>query len=179
MVTNGHVYPQLDGAKLGASAPYRQRKLLYRNLGDGTFEELADRAGPAFLEERVSRGLAMGDLDNDGRVDLVINDLDGSPMVLRNEAAGGHWLQVRLVGAGGNTDAIGAVIQVTTGEHRQLRNIRSGTSYLSQDDFRQHFGLGDASVVDSVVVTWPDGSTTERENVAANQLLVVEQGAGD
>ncbi len=178
VVTNGHVYPQLDGAKLGASAPYRQRKLLYRNLGDGTFEELADRAGPAFLEERVSRGLAMGDLDNDGRVDLVINDLDGSPMVLKNEATGGHWLQVRLVGAAGNTDAIGAVIQVTTGEHRQLRNIRSGTSYLSQDDFRQHFGLGDAGVVDSVVVTWPDGSTTERENVAADELLVVEQGAG-
>ncbi len=177
VVTNGHVYPQLDGAKLGASAPYRQRKLLYRNLGDGTFEELADRAGPAFLEERVSRGLAMGDLDNDGRVDLVVNDLDGSPMVLKNEAGGGHWLQVRLVGAGGNTDAIGAAIQVTTGEHRQLRNIRSGTSYLSQDDFRQHFGLGDAATVDSVVVTWPDGSTTERENVAVDELLVVEQAA--
>ena len=178
VVVNGHVYPQLDGARLGASAGYRQRKLLYRNLGDGTFEEVAERGGPAFLEQTVSRGLAMGDLDNDGRVDLVINDLDGSPMVLRNEAGDGRWLQVRLVGAGKNTDAIGAVIRVTADGRSQIRNIRSGTSYLSQDDFRQHFGLGDAATVDSVVVTWPDGSTTERENVAADQLLVVEQAAG-
>lgn len=178
VVVNGHVYPQLDGARLGASAGYRQRKLLYRNLGDGTFEEVAERGGPAFLEQRVSRGLAMGDLDNDGRVDLVINDLDGSPTVLRNEADGGRWLQVRLEGAGRNTDAIGSVIQVKAGGRSQIRNIRSGTSYLSQDDFRQHFGLGDAATVDSVVVTWPDGSTTERENVAADQLLLVEQAAG-
>jgi len=177
-VVNGHVYPQLDGARLGASAGYRQRKLLYRNLGDGTFEEVAERGGPAFLEQTVSRGLAMGDLDNDGRLDLVINDLDGSPMVLRNEAGGGRWLQVRLVGAGRNTDAIGAVIRVTADGRSQIRNIRSGTSYLSQDDFRQHFGLGDAATVDSVVVTWPDGSTTEEENVAADQLLLVEQAAG-
>ncbi len=176
-VTNGHVYPQLDGARLGASAPYRQRKLLYRNLGDGTFEEIADRAGPALLEERVSRGLAMGDLDNDGRVDLVVNDIDGSPMVLKNEADAGRWLQVRLVGTGGNTDAIGALIRVTAGGRSQLRNVRSGTSYLSQDDFRQHFGLGAATTVDTVVVTWPDGSTTERKNVAVDQLLALEQAA--
>ncbi len=178
VVVNGHVYPQLDGARLGASAGYRQRKLLYRNLGDGTFEEVGERGGPAFLEPRVSRGLAVGDLDNDGRVDLVINDLDGSPMVLKNEASGGHWLQVRLEGAGRNPDAIGAIIQVTAGERRQLRSIRSGTSYLSQDDFRQHFGLGDAATVDSVVVTWPDGSTTTRQDVPADQLLVVEQTRG-
>ncbi len=176
VVVNGHVYPQLDGARLGASAPYRQRKLLYRNLGDGTFEELAERAGPALLEERVSRGLAVGDLDNDGRPDLVVNDLDGAPMVLRNETAGGAWLQVQLRGAGGNTDAIGAVIRVVTGEKAQVRSVRSGTSYLSQDDFRQHVGLGDAKAADLVTVVWPDGSTTERRDVAANQLLVVRQG---
>ncbi len=175
VVVNGHVYPQLDGAKLGASAPYRQRKLLYRNLGDGTFEEVAAKAGPAFLAERVSRGLAVGDLDNDGRLDLVINDLDGSPMVLRNETDGGRWLQVKLEGLAGNTDAVGALIQVTTGDQSQVRKIRSGTSYLSQDDFRQHFGLGDAKTVDTVIVTWPDGSTTTRRNVAADQLLVVAQ----
>ena len=99
IVVNGHVYPQLDQARLGASAPYRQRRLLYRNKGDGTFEELADRFGPVLTEPRVSRGLAVGDLDDDGRLDVVINDLDGAPQVLRNELEGpGHWTSVRLVG---------------------------------------------------------------------------------
>jgi len=177
VVVNGHVYPQLDGARLGASAGYRQRKLLYRNLGDGTFEEVAAQGGPAFLEQRVSRGLAMGDLDNDGRVDLVVNDLDGSPMVLRNEAPGGNWLQVRLEGSDRNADAIGALIRVEAGGRTQLRSIRSGTSYLSQDDMRQHFGLGSAARVDHVLVTWPDGTTLERRNVEAGQVLVLVQGA--
>ena len=99
IVVNGHVYPQLDKARLRASAGYRQRKLLYHNLGNGTFEEVGPRYGAVIMEERVSRGLAVGDLDDDGRLDVVINDLDGSPQLLRNELANaGNWLLVRLKG---------------------------------------------------------------------------------
>ena len=103
IVVNGHVYPQMDKARLGASAGYRQRKLVYHNRGDGTFDEVAAQFGPVMTEERVSRGLAVGDLDNDGRLDIVINDLDGSPQLLRNELTGaGNWLLVKLRGKGRN-----------------------------------------------------------------------------
>jgi hypothetical protein len=178
MVVNGHVYPQLDDAKLGASAPYRQRKLLYRNQRDGTFEEIGERYGPVFTEERVSRGLVVGDLDNDGRLDVVTNDLDGAPQVLRNELEGaGNWLLVHLKGRGKNRVAIGALVSARIGERTLTRLVRSGTGYLSQDDMRQHFGLGDAERVDELEVTWPDGSVSGQKNVAANQILLVEQPA--
>jgi hypothetical protein len=177
IAVNGHVYPQLDKARLGASAPYRQRRLLYRNKRDGTFEEVAGRLAPVLMEERVSRGLALGDLDDDGRLDVVINDLDGPAQLLRNEGAGaGNWLGVRLRGRGENADAVGAVVRVTAGGRTQSRLVRSGTSYLSQDDMRQHFGLGPATQAEVLEVLWPDGSATRREGVKAGQFLTVEQG---
>src|SRR5207344_3437940 len=155
VVVNGHVYPQLDQARLGASAGYRQRKLLYRNRGDGTFDDVSREFGPVLTEDRVSRGLAVGDLDNDGRLDVVINDLDGSPQLLHNELAGaGHWLLLKLKGKGENTDAIGAVVRVKAGALNMTRLVRSGTSYLSQDDMRPHLGLGPAMQADVVEVTW-------------------------
>jgi hypothetical protein len=173
---NGHVYPQMDSTKLGASAGYRQRKLFYRNRRDGTFEEIGEQLGPAFTEPRVSRGLALGDLDNDGRLDLVFGDLDFPPQILHNEVEPrGNWLLVKLHGKGKLTDAIGAVITARIGERQLNRLIRSGTAYLSQEDMRQHFGLGGATKVDVVEVRWPDGSTSMVENVDANQILVIEQ----
>jgi hypothetical protein len=176
IAVNGHVYPQLDRAKLGASAGYRQRKLLYRNLGNGTFEEVGSKYGTVFSEARVSRGLALGDIDNDGGVDLVINDLDGSPQLLHNELAGrGNWLIVKLRGTAPNTDAIGAVITVKSGGAVQKALVQSGTSYLSQNDMRQHFGLGGAAIADSVEVTWPDGTSTKRDQVKANQVVEIRQ----
>jgi enediyne biosynthesis protein E4 len=176
IAVNGHVYPQLDKVRLGASAGYRQRKLLYRNRGDGTFDEVAARYGPALTEDRVSRGLAIGDLDDDGGIDVVINDLDGAPQILHNELAGrGGWLIVKLQGAAPNTDAIGAVIAVTAGGVRQRALVQSGTSYLSQNDMRQHFGLGAASTVDAIEVRWPDGTTTRQTQVKANQVLTIRQ----
>ena len=191
-IANGHVYPQLDNAKLGASAPYRQRRLLYRNRGGGTFEEIAESQGEVLTEPRVSRGVAMGDLDRDGRVDLVINDLDGSPQVLVNQHPDpGHWLLVSLVGRAPNTSAIGATVRVTTGKgggkgggkgesaRSQVRSVRSGTSYLSQDSFRQHFGLGDADKVEKLTVTWPDGTTTEMTDVAADRVVEIRQPAAE
>jgi hypothetical protein len=176
IAVNGHVYPQMDQANRGASAGYRQRKLLYHNRGDGTFDEVASQFGPALTEPRVSRGLAVGDLDDDGKLDLVINDLDGSPQVLHNERAdAGHWLLVKLVGKGGNTDAIGAVVKVKAGKLSLMRLVQSGTSYLSQDDMRRHFGLGAETQADSLEVVWPDGTTTRRENVRADQVVEIKQ----
>lgn len=176
VAVNGHVYPQMDQARLGASAGYRQRKLLYHNRGDGTFDEVGTQYGAVFTDERVSRGLAQGDLDDDGRLDLVVNDLDGSPQVLHNElTATGHWLLVRLRGKGGNTNAIGAVVRVKAGKLGLSRLVQSGTSYISQDDMRLHFGLGDATQAESLEVRWPDGTTTRLENVKADQILEIEQ----
>jgi len=176
IAVNGHVYPQMDQARLGASAGYRQRKLLYHNLGGGLFEEVAAQFGPVLTEERVSRGLAVGDLDNDGRLDVVINDLDGPPQVLHNEIPGaGNWLIVHLTGRGKNTDAIGAVVRVKAGAQNLMRMVQSGTGYISQEDMRRHFGLGTATQADSVEVTWPDGTTTQLANVKANQIVEVQQ----
>lgn len=176
IAVNGHVYPQMDQASRGASAGYRQRKLLYHNRGDGTFDEVANQLGAALTEPRVSRGLAIGDLDNDGRLDVVINDLDGSPQLLHNEIANaGHWLVVKLRGKGQNTDAIGAVVTVKAGPLTQMRVVQSGTSYLSQEDMRRHFGLGAASQADSVEVKWPDGTTSALTAVKANQILEIRQ----
>jgi hypothetical protein len=175
VVANGHVYPQMVGVKLGASAAYRQRKLFFRNQRDGSFEEVGESFGPAFTDERVSRGLVLGDLDNDGRLDLVISALEGAPQVLHNEVAdAGNWLIVQLEGAGRLTDAIGATITLHVGEEIQTRLVRSGTSYLSQDDMRQHFGLGKA-VQGDVEVHWPDGTVTRKAGVAANQILRIRQ----
>jgi hypothetical protein len=176
IAANGHVYPQMDQARLGASAGYRQRRLLYHNRGDGTFEEVAGQFGTVLTQERVSRGLALGDLDNDGRLDVVINDLDGKPQVLHNELSGaGHWLIVKLVGKGRMSDAIGAVVTATAGKLRMKRLVQSGTSYISQDDMRRHFGLGAATRVDLLEVLWPDGTVSKLENVKADQILEVRQ----
>ena len=176
IAVNGHVYPQLDTSRSGAAAGYRQRRLLYHNRGDGTFDEVAAQAGAVLTEERASRGLAVGDLDNDGRLDVVINDLDGSPQVLHNETPGaGNWLTVKLRGKGKNTDALGAVIRVKAGKLALRRLVHSGTGYLSQDDMRAHFGLGAAAQADSVEVRWPDGTTSRLENVAANRIVEIAQ----
>jgi enediyne biosynthesis protein E4 len=174
IAVNGHVYPQMDRARLGASAGYRQRKLLYHNRGDGTFDEVAAKYGPALTEDHVSRGLAIGDIDNDGGLDVVINDLDGAPQMLHNELAGrGHWLIVKLRGKAPNTDAIGAIVTVGTGSVVQKGLVQSGASYLSQHDMRQHFGLGASDIVDAIDVTWPDGTTSRREKVKADQVIEI------
>jgi hypothetical protein len=176
LVVNGHVYPQLDKVKLGASAGYRQRKLFYRNRRDGTFDEIAAQFGDVMMQERVSRGLAIGDIDNDGRIDVAINDLDGAPQLLHNEIApAGNWIIVKLQGKAPNTDAIGAIVAVTSGGVTQNALVQSGTSYISQNDMRQHFGVGAATAIDTIEVTWPDGTATRQSQVKPNQIVTIRQ----
>lgn len=176
IAVNGHVYPQLDKVKLGASAGYRQRKLFYRNRRDGTFDEIASQFGDVMTQERVSRGLAIGDIDNDGRIDIAINDLDGTPQLLHNEIAqAGNWIGVKLQGKAPNTDAVGAIVTVTAGGVTQKALVQSGTSYISQNDMRRHFGVGEATAIDAIEVTWPDGTTTHQKQVKADQIVTIRQ----
>jgi len=177
IAVSGQVYPQVDSLPSGGG--YRQPKLLHLNQHDGTFCDASDLAGPALLERRVSRGLAIGDLFNDGNMDVVINDLDGGPMVLRNHGvAGRHWISLELAGVKSNRLAIGARIKIVAGGVTQTEEIHSGGSYLSQNDLRLHFGLGSSSKVESVEIRWPSGATETLKNLAADNSYAVLEGKG-
>lgn len=176
LLLNGHVYPQMKDLELAASAPFRQRAMLYRNRRDGTFQDVTAGAGDSLRVPEVGRGLAVGDLDDDGRLDVVINNLVGKARVLRNETAtSGHWLRVELAGRAGATNGLGARITVRTGDKVQHRWVQSGTGYLSQDDMRQHFGLANSPRVDAVEVLWPDGSRSTVEDISSDQTVRLEQ----
>jgi hypothetical protein len=170
-VANGHVYPQLEN--------YRQRKLLHRNNRDGTFSEVAAQAGAPLTEKRVGRGVAFGDLDDDGDVDLVVGDLDGPPQVLRNDGgSAGNAVVVKTVGVKSNRDGIGARVRVVAGDLAQVDEVRSGGSYVSQNDLRLHFGLGGRAKVDLIEVRWPSGAVDKVTGAAANRVLTVREGQG-
>jgi len=177
VAVSGHVYPQVD--TLPSAGGYRQPKLLHLNQRDGTFCDASDRAGPALLERRVSRGLAVGDLFNDGNMDIVVGDLDGGPMVLRNRGVElRHWISFELAGVKSNRLAIGARIKLVAGGVTQTDEIHSGGSYLSQNDLRVHFGLGSATKVESVEIRWPSGATDIVKNLAADSFYSALEGKG-
>ena len=177
IAVTGHVYPQV--ASLPSGGGYQQPGLLHLNQRDGTFCDASQQAGPSLMERRVSRGLAVADLFNDGQVDVVIEDLDGSPRILRNRGVpGNHWISFELAGTKSNRLAIGAKLKITAGGITQTEQIRSGGSYLSQSDFRVHFGLGSASKVESVEIRWPSGATDIIKNLAADQFYSVLEGKG-
>ncbi len=176
-IANGHVYPQLEGRKLHLS--YRQPRLLYRNQGNGRFEDISASGGPAITTPNLGRGCAFGDLDNDGRIDIVINNLDGPPSVLRNESGGSNnWLLVKCVGTRSNRSAIGSRVRVTAGGRSWIDEVLSGSGYYSQNDLRLHFGLGAATKVDLVEVSWPSGAKQSLKDVKANQILRIEERRG-
>jgi hypothetical protein len=173
-VANGHVYSQLAGRKLHIG--YKQPRLLYRNLGNGRFEDVSAQAGPAITTPNLGRGCAFGDLDNDGYVDVVVNNLDGPPSVLHNaEKNQNNWLMVKCRGTRSNRSAIGARVRLVSGGRAQTREVMSGSGYYSQNDLRLHFGLGAANRVELLEVRWPSGSRQKLSDIKANQVLTITE----
>ena len=177
ITVSGHVYPQVDSLPSGPS--YREPKLLSMNQKDGTFCDASTEAGPALMEKRASRGLAVGDLFNDGNMDVVVGDIDGAPMILRNHGVPGrHWVSFELAGTKSNRLALNARLKIVAGGMTQTEEIHSGGSYLSQNDLRVHFGLGAATMIDSVEIRWPSGRVETLTNLAVDKFYSVLEGQG-
>ena len=177
IAVTGHVYPQVDSLSSGGG--YREPKMLHLNQKDGTFCDASDQAGKALMERHVSRGLAVGDLFNDGNMDVVVGDIDGAPMILRNRGiAGRHWVSFELTGTKSNRMALNARISIVAGGMTQTDEVHSGGSYLSQNDPRIHFGLATATKIDKVEIKWPSGLKETLTNLAVDQHYVVVEGSG-
>jgi enediyne biosynthesis protein E4 len=170
-VANGHVYPQRDH--------YRQREFLFHNNRNGTFSEVANEVGSTLMEERVGRGAAFGDIDNDGDVDVVINNLDGSPQLLRNDGGNANnSVLIKTIGVKSNRDGIGARVKIVSGDLTQIDEVRSGGSYLSHNDLRLHFGLEKRTKIDLLEVRWPSGVIDKITNLSANKIFTIKEGKG-
>jgi hypothetical protein len=174
VIANGHIYPQVDRhPELGFS--YHQKNILLSNDGTGRFTQVTDEAGPGFALEKCSRGLAAGDYDNDGDLDLLITNLDDTPTLLRNDSVTRNWLAVACEVEPGQGSLIGTKVSLKAGGKWYHRDIASSSSYVSSHDPRPHFGLGSVKVVDVIEIRWPDGTSTHLEKVPANQFLSVRK----
>jgi len=170
------VYPEVE--KKLPRYPHRTPPILFRNLGDGRFEELSSEAGPAIEAPHCSRGCAFGDFDNDGDIDIVIVNLNEPPSLLRNDVKGDNrWIKFKLAGVKSNRSAIGAKVVVKYGGRIQAQEVLAQSSYLSVNDRRLHFGLGMADTVD-VEVYWPSGARQTFSKVAANRLVNIDEAVG-
>ncbi len=172
--TNGHV---TDNVELyDPQLSYRQKDLLYENLGDGRFRDVSAQSGPAFQIRHVGRGAALGDFDNDGDLDIVIADCGGPALLFRNEGGNrNHWLAIRARGRESNRFGIGSKVRVTCGGRTQLREINPTGSYLSTSDVRLYVGLGSATKADKLEIDWPSGKKQTLEGVPANQTLLLDE----
>jgi hypothetical protein len=175
---NGHVYPEVDKYNFGEA--FKNPRLVYKNLGNGRFQDVSAGMGPGITERFSSRGAAFGDYDNDGGMDILVLNMNELPSLLHN--IGGNrqnWIKIKLIGTKCNRTAIGARVRVVTGKHAQIDEVHSGTSVMSQNDLRLHFGLGSAEVVDLIEVKWPTTQKVERfTNVKVNQILTIREGSG-
>jgi len=177
LVTNGHVYPEVDSAKLGAT--FKEPRFFYWNTGKGTFKDLSRSSGPGLLEPLSGRGLAIADLWNDGRLEAVINNLSDRPMLLVNRAANAnHWLGVQLRGTVSNRSAIGARVVVEGTKRQWVDEVRSGSSYSSSSDLRLHFGLGKENTIKGLVVRWPNGARESFSVGDINRFIEIVEGKG-
>jgi hypothetical protein len=183
LICNGHVYPEVE--QLKTEAGYPQRKLLYRNLRNGHFADISRQVGPGISDPAACRGCAFGDFDNDGDIDVVVNTVNDYPQLLRCDSKlANNWIKVRTIGTKSNRSGIGARLSCVThvpGEskpHRQIDEVRSGGSYISQNDLRIHFGVGKAEQVDLLEIRWPSGQVDTIKDVKVNQQLFVKEGEG-
>lgn len=176
-VVNGHVYPEIDKAGRGAS--FLQPKILYRNLGDGRFADISSTAGAAVTDPSSGRGVALGDLDNDGAIDVVVNNMNALPSLLKlGQKPSNHWIEIQTIGVKSNRSGIGARVVCVTGKHRQIDEVRSGGSHFSQNDLRVHFGLGTSTSADLIEVRWPSGVVDRIRNATGDRILRIKEGAG-
>jgi enediyne biosynthesis protein E4 len=177
LLVNGHVYPEVDSQHLGSS--YQEPKILYRNNGNGTFTDISATAGAGITTASSARGLAVGDLWNNGQMEAVISNMSAAPSLLVNQIRNGnHWIGIRTVGTKSNRDGIGARIRVKVGERILVDEVRSGSSYISNNDMRVHFGLGSIGKVDWVEVRWPSGLVEKFLGVKVDAINVVKEGTG-
>jgi hypothetical protein len=183
LICNGHVYPEVE--QLKTEAGYPQRKLLYRNQRNGHFADISLNVGPGISDPAACRGCAFGDFDNDGDIDVVVNTVNDYPQLLRCDSKlDSNWIKVRTIGTKSNRSGIGARLSCVThlpGEskpHRQIDEVRSGGSYISQNDLRIHFGLGKAEQVDLLEIRWPSGQVDTIKDIKVNQQLFVKEGEG-
>lgn len=178
MQFNGHIYPEIDGYNFGET--FKNPRLVYRNLGTGRFKDVSSEMGSGISARFSSRGAAFGDYDNDGAMDVIALNMNDLPSLLHN--LGGNkqnWIKLKLVGTKCNRTAIGARVYVATGKHVQMDEVHSGTSVMSQNDLRLHFGLGNAKFVDWIEVKWPTTQKVERfMDIKANQILTIREGDG-
>lgn len=176
-VANGHIYPEID--RLGIGTKYLQRKLVYQNLTDGRFADVTEKIGGPLLVEKSSRGVAFGDYDNDGDVDVAVVNLNDRPSLLRNDGGNrNRWLTLRLVGTKSNRSAIGTRVQARVGRMTLTAEVRSGGSYMSHNDARIHFGLGRQAQVEHLEIRWPSGRVQTFDNVEADRFVRLKEGGG-
>jgi hypothetical protein len=171
-MANGHVYPAIDKYNLGS---YKQSRLLYRNRGDETFADLSFQGGPAIVDRNASRGAACEDFNRDGKMDLVITNLDGPPSLLINQGKGANWIILGLIGERSNRSAIGARTTIEAGGRKQMREVRGASSFYSSNGLRLHFGLGSAKRVDKLRIVWPSGQTTEFSSLEVNRTYITRE----
>ena len=177
ILANGHVYPEVDKSHLGSD--YQQPRLLYHNNGNATFTEISATAGPGINTASSARGLAVGDLWNDGQISVVINNMNAKPSLLVNSVrSANHWVAFKTVGTRSNRDGIGAKITVKVGARTLVDEVRSGSSYISQNDLRVHFGLGSAAKLGSVQVRWPSGLVEQFDNLSVDAFHTLTEGSG-
>jgi len=177
LLVNGHVYPEVDKFKLGSN--YEEPRILYHNNGNGTFSDVSASAGAGITTPASSRGLAVGDLWNDGKLSAVISNMNAHPSLLVNQVRSpNHWIGIKTVGTKSNRDGIGARVIVKAGKRLLVDEVRSGSSYDSQSDMRIHFGLGAATKIDSLEVRWPSGLAEHFENLAVDKIHTLKEGAG-